>query len=107
MIHTDLPKKSGCGRGMNLLMTVEILNETQQIHNLQVYGVEYVPSSTKEANHILQSLLPNVGNATLGSPICRGDATNLDFVPSNSFDIAYTGKVFFFVQSFLLLIKHT
>ena len=77
---------------MNLLMTIEILNESQNITNLQAYGVEYIPSSTTSANHILERLLPDVGNSTLGSPICRGDATNLDFVPSNSFDIAYTGK---------------
>lgn len=87
-------------------MTIEILKESKNITNLQAYGIEYVPSSTKDANHILQNLLNTdaAGNATLGSPICRGDATNLDFIPSNSFDISYTGKNDIIIWSILLFV---
>jgi hypothetical protein len=85
--------ESGCGSGLNLLMTVETLKECANIDHLQVYGIEYVKSSVEEANLVLDQLLPQVGNATLGSQICQGDASDLFFIPSNSFDLSYTGEL--------------
>ena len=85
--------ESGCGIGLNILMTVEILKESANIEDLKVYGIEYVPKSVIDANINLNQLLTAAGNATLGAPICRGDATDLNFIPSNSFDLAYTGKL--------------
>mmetsp|Transcript_9767 Transcript_9767/g.11382 ORF Transcript_9767/g.11382 Transcript_9767/m.11382 type:complete len:365 (-) Transcript_9767:59-1153(-) len=84
--------ESGCGIGLNLLMTVEILKETANVDNLKVYGIEYIPASVREANNVLSQLLPKKGSE-LASPICRGDATDLNFVPSDSFDIAFTGYI--------------
>lgn len=85
--------ESACGIGLNLVLTVDILKESANIENLQLYGIEYVTQSVTYANSILTQVLPQIGNnATLGSPICKGDATDLFFIQSNAFDLAYTGK---------------
>ena len=75
-------------------MTVNVLKESAKIENLKVHGIEYRATSTADANNILPQLLPIFGGAgaSLGAPICRGDATDLFFVPSNAFDLALTGK---------------
>mmetsp|Transcript_8033 Transcript_8033/g.10213 ORF Transcript_8033/g.10213 Transcript_8033/m.10213 type:complete len:390 (-) Transcript_8033:97-1266(-) len=85
--------ESACGIGMNLLMTVDVLLNSSNIDLLEVYGIEYRASSTADANNLLGQLLPKTGNATLGADICRGDATDLFFVPSDSFDLAFTGYI--------------
>lgn len=85
--------ESACGIGINLLMTVDVLETNSSIKDLEVYGAEYRASSTADANNILGQLLPKTGNATLGTDICRGDATDMFFVPSNSFDLAFTGYI--------------
>lgn len=87
--------ESGCGSGLNLLMTVDILKESANVDDLKVYGIEYVPESVANANRILGQVLPETwaGNAQLGSPICRGDATDLFYIPSDSFDLSYTGYI--------------
>lgn len=74
-------------------MTVDILKESANVENLKVYGIEYVPKSVIDANNILTQMLPETGNASLGSEICRADATDLFFIPSNTFDLSYTGKI--------------
>jgi len=89
-------------------MTVEILYEELGIDNLNVYGIEYVQTSVDNANAILDSALSTTssnpstkssnintttGGAKLASPICKGDATDLFFVPSNSFDLVFTGYI--------------
>ena len=84
--------ESACGRGFNLLMTVEILKEELGIENISVYGIDYVESSVLLANEILSTALKAIGSQ-LGSPICRGDATNLFFVPDESFDLVFTGYI--------------
>lgn len=81
-----------CGRGFNQLLTAEILKEEMNITDLNIYGIEYVPSSVDAANQILNVALEPLGSQ-LGSPICRGDATNLFFVPSNAFDLVFTGYI--------------
>jgi len=40
----------------------------------------------------LDLMLPRIVSQ-LGSPLCIGDATNLFFVPSESFDLAFTGYI--------------
>lgn len=84
--------ESACGRGFNLLMTVEILKEELGIENISVYGIDYVESSVLLANEILSTALKPIGSQ-LGSQICRGDATNLFFVPDESFDLVFTGYI--------------
>ncbi len=84
--------ESACGRGLNLLMTAELLKEELDIKNLNVYGIEYVQSSVEIANQVLSIALPPLGSK-LGSQICRADATNLFFIPDESFDLVYTGYI--------------
>ncbi len=74
-------------------MTVDILKESANVCDLKVYGIEYVSKSVADANRILGQVLPQTANAQLGSPICRGDATDLFYIPSDSFDLSYTGYI--------------
>lgn len=82
--------ESACGIGMNLYMTLEILNEIKNIETLVVYGNEYVALSAEVANAVFDENPPF--GARKGT-ICPGDSANIDFVPSNSFDLVYTGYI--------------
>ena len=93
----DTIYESACGIGLNLVMTMEILQEVKGVNNIIVYGNEYIPSSANTSNKILDALLPQL-NATRGS-VCAADSTNLNFIPANSFDLVFTGKS-------LLIIEH-
>lgn len=84
--------ESACGGGLNLLVTVDILKSQLGIQNLKVYGIDYVESSVQKANEILSNILPQLGSK-LGQPICRGDATNLFYIPNESFDFVFTGYI--------------
>jgi hypothetical protein len=87
----DTIYESACGIGLNIIMTLEILKEVKGVNNLIVYGNEYIPSSVNTSNRVLESLLPPL-NATKGS-ICAADSTNLHFIPSDSFDLVFTGYI--------------
>ncbi len=80
--------ESACGIGLNLYMTLEILQETRNITHLVVYGNEYLKISADKANAVMEQIAP--AEATKGV-ICPGDSTDLPFVPSNAFDLVYTG----------------
>lgn len=82
--------ESACGIGLNLFMTLEILKEIKNIDTLYVYGNEYLQVSADKANAVFDNVAPN--NAKKGV-ICAGDSTNLYFVPSNAFDLVYTGYI--------------
>ena len=102
--------ESACGLGLNLYMTLEILKEEllqleanatdqNQKNNssgdilrsnpIVVYGNEYVPESTQTANDMFD-LFPPYEGVQKGT-ICSADSMDLSFVPSNSFDLVYTG----------------
>eukprot|EP00980_Cylindrotheca_fusiformis_P017500 scaffold5490_cov125-Cylindrotheca_fusiformis.AAC.17 len=81
---------SGCGIGLNLYMTLEILQEKANIDNLIVYGSDHKEDSVVEANTVLGQLAP--AHAETGV-LCSGKATDLYFVPSESFDLVYTGYI--------------
>lgn len=81
--------ESACGIGLNLYMTLEILQE-RGVQDLVVYGNEYVPESANKADWVLSNIAP--GNAKVGS-ICPGDSSNLSVVPSQSMDLVYSGYV--------------
>jgi len=87
----DTIYESACGIGLNLIMTLEILQEVKGVNNLIVYGNEYIESSANTSNKLLEALLPQL-NATKGS-ICPADSTDLGFIPSNSFDLVFTGYI--------------
>mmetsp|Transcript_29986 Transcript_29986/g.72753 ORF Transcript_29986/g.72753 Transcript_29986/m.72753 type:complete len:442 (-) Transcript_29986:1459-2784(-) len=82
--------ESACGIGLNLLMTLEILEE-YGITDIVMFGNEYVAESADKANWILSEIGPP-GNGQVGK-ICPGDSTNLSFVPSNTMDLVYTGYI--------------
>jgi hypothetical protein len=84
----DTIYESACGVGLNLYMTLEILQETVGLEHLIIYGNEYVPISVGKANAVMDHVAP--AKARKGV-ICVGDSSNLDFVPSGSFDLVYTG----------------
>jgi len=84
--------ESASGVGMNLLLTLEIMAEVQNVSNLVVYGNDYIAQSAALANALLddRDTLPNGARKGV---ICQGDSSNLDFVPSNSFDVVFTGYI--------------
>jgi hypothetical protein len=82
--------ESASGIGLNLLMTLEFL-EQQNVKEIIVYGNEYVHDSVEVSKQILGShLLP--GNAKVGQ-FCQADSSDLRHVPSDSFDLVYTGYI--------------
>ncbi|CAB9498024.1 expressed unknown protein [Seminavis robusta] len=83
--------ESASGIGLSILLTLEAVQEVKELKSIKVYGNEYVKESVYLANKLLPALLSQV-NATLGS-ICQGDSTDLHFVPSNSFDVVFTGYI--------------
>jgi len=85
--------ESACGAGLNLLLTAEIMAENG-IHNLTVYGNDYMSESVEIANWIWKGGV-SVGWSlpARGGTICAGDSSDLSFVPSSSFDLAYTGYI--------------
>jgi SAM-dependent methyltransferase len=88
--------ESACGIGMNLALTLEVLYESSYaITGLVVYGNDFVPDSIAVANALLAAekggiLLP--ANSQIGK-LCHGDPMDLSHVPSNAFDLVYTGYV--------------
>ena len=86
----DTIYESACGVGLNLYMTLEILKEVKGIEELVVYGNEYVPESVTKSKNLFDSAPPASSQRGL---ICQGDSTHLHFVPSDSFDLVYTGYI--------------
>lgn len=88
--------ESGCGTGLSLYMTLEILKEKAGMENLIVYGSDHNEDAVSEANAVLGQLAP--AHAEKGV-LCSGDATDLHFVPSGSFDLVYTGYIRYVVST--------
>jgi hypothetical protein len=88
--NNDVIFESACGVGLNLYMTLEILQEFG-IENLVVYGTDYLKLSTTKATVLFEQAPP--AESELGIICPSGDSTHLDFVPSNAFDLAYTGYI--------------
>jgi len=93
--------ESACGIGLNLIMSLEILQEVKGVNNLIVYGNEYLAHSVNTSNLVLDALLPSL-NATKGS-VCTGDSTDLHFIPSDSFDLVFTGYIRYVLFAMLCL----
>lgn len=81
---------SACGRGVNLYMTLEILQETNGIENLFVYGNELGDVSANKANAVFDHVAPARAHKGI---ICPADSAHLGFVPASSFDLVYTGHI--------------
>jgi SAM-dependent methyltransferase len=83
--------ESGCGTGMNLLLTTQILAE-HNISDIHVYGNDYLKASVDTANHNWDDpAIANLTNHAHKMQFCQADSTNLAHIPSNSFDLVYTG----------------
>jgi hypothetical protein len=84
--------ESACGIGLNLYMTLEILKEKHDISGLVVYGNEYVKESVEKANEVVLSegVIPTGNKKGI---ICTSDSTDISHVPSNAFDLVYTGYI--------------
>ena len=80
--------ESATGLGTNLALTLEILEETKGISNLKIYGNDMIESSVNRAEDLFTK--NNIAGSTIGK-LCRGDSTHLFFVPSNAFDLAFSG----------------
>ena len=86
--------ESACGSGLNILMTLEIVQQESNgtITNLTFYGNDYIPQSVKIANLLSERRDFFPSNARLGQ-ICQGNSLNLSYVPSNAFDLVFTGYI--------------
>ena len=86
--------ESACGIGLNLLMTLEILQElpySESGTGITVYGNEYVKESVEQSETVLgEGVLPDGNHKGV---ICTGDSTNLSHVPPNSFDLVFCGYI--------------
>jgi hypothetical protein len=82
--------ESACGIGLNLYMTLEILQEVAGIENLFVYGNEVVDVSAEKANAVYDHLAPALSRKGV---ICPANSAHLGFIPANSFDLVYTGYI--------------
>jgi hypothetical protein len=81
--------ESACGIGLNLYMTLEIIQEAG-IQDVKVYGNDFVEESVAVANDIYE-LVPPAG-ATKGE-FCKGDSSDLSYIPSSSFDLVFCGYI--------------
>jgi hypothetical protein len=82
--------ESACGIGLNLYMTLEILQEVAGIENLFVYGNELVEVSAEKANAVYDHVPPAFSR---NGVICPASSLDLGFIPANSFDLVYTGYI--------------
>lgn len=82
--------ESACGNGLNLFMTLEILQETHDIENLFVYGHDPQGGQVTLASAIFDHAAPARGRE---GNICVADSSQLDFLPANAFDLVFTGYI--------------
>jgi hypothetical protein len=84
--------ESACGVGLNMYMTLEIIQEELGLTNLTVYGNEYVPESVDIAREVWNvDRRESLPCSAIQGRICTGDSTDLHGVPSAAFDLVYTG----------------
>jgi hypothetical protein len=86
--------ESACGVGLNMYMTLEIVEEELKLKNLVVYGNEYVPESVDIAREVWNvDRRESLPCSAIQGRICAGDSTDLHDVPSGAFDLVYTGYI--------------
>jgi hypothetical protein len=84
--------ESGCGVGLNLLMTLEILQE-EDLRDIHLYGSTFGVANS--ANFLLDAVLTEkeeVGSGKRGI-ICSASSVDLAYVPDNTFDLVFTGHI--------------
>jgi hypothetical protein len=86
--------ESACGVGLNMYMTLEIVQEELGLTDLTVYGNEYVPESVDVAREVWNvDRRESLPCSAIQGRICTGDSTDLHDVPSAAFDLVYTGYI--------------
>ena len=86
----DIIYEGAGAEGLSLLMTLEILKEERGITGLTAYGHDYFMPFVEIANKLFDAQVSVNGSWMKRGRYCQGDSTDLSFVPSNSFDLAYT-----------------
>lgn len=84
--------ESGCGVGLNLIMTLEILQE-EDIRDVHLYGSTFGDDSA--ASYLIDGVLTEkeaVGSGKRGV-ICSANSVDLSFVHENTFDLVFTGHI--------------
>jgi len=92
----DSMYESAMGIGLNLIMTTELLYETRGVTNLTVFGNDYVEESVEIANSLYESGIAFPNSTTQRRrwiPFCPGDSRNLSYIPSNTFDVVFSGHI--------------
>jgi hypothetical protein len=83
--------ESAFGIGLNLLMTAQILRDDYGVSNLTLYGNEYMEDSVRIAHGMYaHGVFPK---STRIGQLCPADSRDLGFVPSNVFDVVYSGYI--------------
>ena len=81
---------SAIGEGLHTHMVLDILLEMKQIRNITVYGNDLSSDSIKIATAMGERFFP--GGGKLGT-VCQGDSTQLQYVPSASFDLVFAAYI--------------
>ena len=80
------------GVGLNLILTLEVLKESAGLSNIVVCGSDVQKSKVDAARYITKQLLPDFKGRY--GKFCQADSTLLhEFVPENSFDVVYAGRI--------------
>jgi len=89
--------ESGCGIGLSLYMTLEILQEqtSKNLRDLHLYGSDVSSVVAGTANLVLDKILSgeSVGGGKRGV-ICAADSIQLsDFIPKDTFDLVFSSRI--------------
>jgi ubiquinone/menaquinone biosynthesis C-methylase UbiE len=79
--------ESGCGSGLGMLMTLELLRE-RNITNVTVHGNDYNSQMVSMVNRTVSRLARRYNG--IAGKIRQAASINLSHVPDNTFDFVYT-----------------
>lgn len=96
--------ESGCGIGLSLLMTAELLQEKEEersssnnIIDLHLYGTDFGTTAAATANLWLDAVLNDAAHHRSGGgkrgAVCAANSTRLTFIPDNSFDFVFASRI--------------
>lgn len=88
--------ESGCGIGLGLYLTMEILQEqNKNLRDLHLYGSDFGRTPVLAGNVVLDKILlsdESVGGGKRGL-LCAADSTNLNFIPTGTFDLVFSSRI--------------
>ncbi|KAG7349205.1 hypothetical protein IV203_011802 [Nitzschia inconspicua] len=80
---------SGTGTGVALYMTVDTVHQETNISGLTLFGNDWHLDNVVTTTKLLETAPGYLSPST----ICQADSTNLSHVPSDAFDMVYTGSL--------------